>query len=332
MQKIGIIGAGAWGTALAQCLANGGHDVLIWAREPEVVESINARHINETFMPGITLNTAIGATDSLSKTAGCDTLLVVTPAQHVRGTLQSLKGDVAEHKPIVLCAKGIELETGLLMSQVAQEEVPNATIAILTGPTFASEIVRGLPSAVTIAAKDKDVAQEIREGLASKHLRPYITDDLIGAQIGGAVKNVIAIACGIVVGRGLGESARAALMTRGLAEMSRLASAMGGRKDTLMGMCGVGDLMLTCTSMQSRNYSLGVMLGEGKTLSDIMAQRQGKAVTEGVHTAAALMTMAKKHAVEMPIAEIIHRCVGLGEPLDACIEEMLDRPLRPEGA
>lgn len=330
MQKIGIIGAGAWGTALAQCLANGGLEVVLWAREPEVVESINQNHENTLFMPGITLDERIEATDSMSKTADCDTLLIVTPAQHVRGTLESLKGDIAEGKPVVLCSKGIEIDTGLLMSQIAEEEVPNATIAILTGPTFAAEIVRGLPSAVTIAAKDKDVAQEIREGLASKHLRPYITDDIIGTQIGGAVKNVIAIACGVAMGRGLGESARAALMTRGLAEMGRLAAAMGARKETLMGMCGVGDLVLTCTSMQSRNYSLGVALGEGKTLADIMEERKGKAVTEGVHTAAALMTMARKHAVDMPIAEIIHKCVGQGVPIDDCIEEMLDRPLRPE--
>lgn len=330
MKKIGIIGAGAWGTALAQCLANGGLDVLMWAREPEVVESINATHENTTFMPGIPLNNAIKATDSMTNTVDCDTLLVVTPAQHVRGTLESLKGDIAEGKPVILCSKGIEIESGLLMSQVAEEEVPSATIAILTGPTFAAEIVRGLPTGVTIAAKDKDVAQEIREGLSSKHLRPYITEDMIGTQIGGAVKNVVAIACGIVMGRGLGESARSALMTRGLAEMGRLASAMGAKKETLMGMCGVGDLVLTCTSMQSRNYSLGVALGEGKSMDDIMEERKGKAVTEGVHTAEALRTMAKKHAVDMPIADIVHKCVGEGVPIDECIEEMLDRPLRPE--
>lgn len=332
MQKIGIIGAGAWGTALAQCLANGGLDVVLWAREPEVVESINSNHENHLFMPGIPLNTRITATESMSGTADCDTLLVVTPAQRVRSTLESLKGDIAEGKPVVLCSKGIEIGSGLLMSQVAQEEVPNATIAVLTGPTFASEVVRGLPTAVTIAAKDKDVAQEIREGLSSKHLRPYITDDLLGTQIGGAVKNVIAIACGIVSGRDMGESGRAALMTRGLAEMGRLASAMGAKKETLMGMCGVGDLVLTCTSMQSRNYSLGIALGQGKSLEDIMAERQGKAVTEGVHTAAALKTMAKKHAVDMPICEIVHKCVGEGVPIEECINELLDRPLRPEVA
>ncbi len=330
MQKIGIIGAGSWGTALAQCLANGGKDVMLWSREPEVVESVNSKHENVIFMPGVPLHESIEATDSMSKTADCDTLLVVTPAQYVRGTLESLKGDIAEGKPVVLCSKGIEIESGLLMSQVAFEEVPNATIAVLTGPTFAAEIVRNKPSAVTIAAHDKDVAQEIREGLSSKYLRPYITDDLIGTQIGGAVKNVVAIACGIVTGRGMGESARAALMTRGLAEMGRLAAAMGAKKETLMGMCGVGDLMLTCTSMQSRNYSLGIQLGEGKALQDIMDERKGKAVTEGVHTAEALKIMAKKHAVDMPIADIVHKCVGEGASIDECIEEMLDRPLRPE--
>ena len=330
MQKIGIIGAGAWGTALAQCLADGGKEVLLWAREPEVVETINQSHENSHFMPGVKLNTSIEATDSMSKTVDCDTLLVVTPAQFVRSTLESLKGDIAEGKPVVLCSKGIEIDTGLLMSQVAHEEVPNATIAILTGPTFASEIVRGNPSAVTIAAHDKDVAQEIREGLSSRHLRPYITDDVLGTQIGGAVKNVIAIACGIVMGRNMGESARAALMTRGLTEMGRLASAMGARKETLMGMCGVGDLVLTCSSMQSRNFSLGVKLGEGMSMEDIMNERQGKAVTEGVHTALALKTMAKKHAVEMPICDIVHKCVGEGMSIDDCIQEMLDRPLRPE--
>jgi len=332
MEKIGIIGAGAWGTALAQSLASAGKDVMLWAREAEVVSAINQHHENKIFMPDVELDRKIRATDSLSQTVDCDAVLIVTPAQHVRATLAAIRGDVGQGKPVVICAKGIELESGDLMSQVAEQEIPDATIAILTGPTFASEIARGLPSAVTIAAKDKDVAQEIREGLASRTLRPYITDDLVGAQIGGALKNVVAIACGIIMGRGLGESARAALLTRGLAEMARLASAMGARKETLMGMCGVGDMVLTCSSLQSRNYSLGVALGEGKSLEEIMNQRQGKAVTEGVHTAKALMVMAKKHAVDMPVAEAVHRCVGEGNPLEDTIAEILDRPLRPEGS
>jgi len=329
MQKIGIIGAGAWGTALAQAIAGGGHDVLMWAREGNIVKSINDEHMNHAYAPDVKLHPSIRATESLAAAAAeCSTLLIVTPAQHVRTTLESLKGDLAEGKPVVICAKGIEIETGLLLSQVAQEIVPKAMVGILTGPTFASEIVRGLPSAVTIAAKDKDVAQEIRDAITSKTLRPYITDDMIGAQIGGAVKNVIAIACGVVMGKGLGESARAALLTRGLAEMSRLSSAMGAQKETLMGMCGIGDLMLTCSSMESRNYSLGYMMGQGKSLPEIMEDRQGKSVTEGVHTAKALIKMAKKHAVDMPVAEAVFKLVNEEIALEDIVENILERPLR----
>lgn len=329
MDKIGIIGAGAWGTALAQSLADSGRDVLMWAREPEVVTAINESHENSVFLPNIPLNEGIRATDSLSSVAGCDTLLLVTPAQYMRHSLSALKHEIAEHKPVVICSKGIEIETGLLMSQVAEEEVPKATVAILTGPTFAAEIARGLPSAVTIAAHDKDVAQEIREGVASKTLRPYITDDMIGAQIGGAVKNVIAIACGVLYGRKLGESAKAALLTRGLAEMGRLAAAMGAKKETLMGMCGVGDLMLTASSMQSRNFSLGVQLGEGMSIQDILSAR--RSVTEGVYTAKALVKMAQKQAVDMPICEAVNACVNEGMSVEDAINALLERPLKPEG-
>jgi glycerol-3-phosphate dehydrogenase (NAD(P)+) len=326
MNKIGIIGAGAWGTALAQCLAKSGKQVLIWAREPEVVSAINEEHENKVFIPGYKLHESIQATDRLSYTADCDTLLLVTPAQYVRATLDALKADIAEGKPIVICSKGIELSTGNLMTQVAEEEAPNATIAILTGPTFASEVIRGLPSAVTIAANDKDVAQELRDGLASRTLRPYITDDMIGAQLGGAVKNVIAIAAGVLNGRDLGENARAALITRGLAELARLASAMGAKKETLMGMCGIGDLLLTCSSMQSRNFSFGTELGQGKTMQDILDSRQS--VTEGVHTAKALMVMAKKHAVDMPISESVYQCLVKSADIEDVIDSILERPLR----
>ncbi len=328
MTKIGVIGAGAWGTALAQAIAaEGDREVLIWARESDVVEAINARHENAVFLPGIRLDPAIRAVDSLTGTMGCDLLLVVTPAQYVRPTLEGLKGELARGVPAVICAKGIEMKTGLLLSQVADEEVPNATLGVLTGPTFAGEIARGLPSAVTIAARDKESAERIRDMVACKSLRPYVSDDLLGAQIGGAVKNVIAIAAGIVAGRKLGDSARAALITRGLTEMGRLASAMGAKRETLMGMCGVGDLVLTASSMQSRNYSLGVKLGEGRTLEDILGER--KSVTEGVYTAAALKTMAKKHAVDMPICEGVNMFLNESAALGDIIEGMMDRPLKP---
>ncbi len=329
MAKIGIIGAGAWGTALAQVMTEAGREVILWAREPEVSESINERHENTMYLPGIVLNPALTATSSLSQVAGCDFLLLVTPAQHVRNTLQALKGEIAAGMPIVICAKGIECETGQLMSQVAHEEVPGATIAILSGPTFATDIAHGQPGAVTISAEDKDVLQEIREGLSCRTLRSYITDDLLGAQIGGAVKNVIAIACGIVMGAELGETARAALMTRGLAEMSRLATAMGAKKETLMGMCGVGDLVLTSTSLQSRNYSFGMELGQGRTVEQILGARNG--VTEGIHTARALITLAKGLAVEMPICEAVYKCTAEGLPVQDAVNLLLDRPLKPIG-
>ncbi|MCB9987746.1 MAG: NAD(P)-dependent glycerol-3-phosphate dehydrogenase [Rhodospirillales bacterium] len=329
MQKIGVIGAGAWGTALAEVLANAGKDIILWAREPEVVAAINERHENEIFLPGVKLNSNIQATTSLSHTAECDFLLLVTPAQHIRATLQSLKGEIAAGKPVVICAKGIELGTGLLMSQVAEDEAPGATYAILSGPTFAADIARGLPSAVTVSATDKDVLQEIRDGLACRTLRPYITEDMIGAQIGGAVKNVIAIACGIVIGHGLGESARAALMTRGLAEMSRLATAMGAKKETLMGMCGIGDLVLTCSSTQSRNYSLGVEIGKGGSAKEILSGR--KSVTEGFYTAEALVKMARTHAVDMPICEAVYKCACEDMPVAEAVNLLLDRPLKALG-
>ncbi len=328
MKKIGIIGAGAWGTALAQNMANAGRDVILWAREPEVVQSVNSSHENELFLKGVKLHPAIKATESVSQAADSDVIMLVTPAQHVRASLGSLKGHLADGRPVIICAKGIELDTGLLMSQVATDVVPNAVVAIMTGPTFASEIARGLPCAVTLAIQDKDVAQELADTIGNKALRPYISDDLLGTQIGGAVKNVIAIACGVIAGRKMGESARAALVTRGLAEMARLASAMGANKQTLTGMCGIGDLMLTCASMQSRNYSLGMALGEGKSLQDILSSRNS--VTEGVHTAKALMVMAKKHAVEMPISEAVHKCLNEGVAIDDVIEDILGRPIKKE--
>lgn len=328
MEKIGVIGGGAWGTALAQSMANAGHDVLIWAREPEVISSINDKHENTAFLPDIPLNDKIQATDRLSAAAKCDVLLLVTPAQYLRTTLQDMKEDITEGKPLVICSKGIEISSGKMMTEVAGEEVPQAMITVLTGPTFAADIARDLPSAVTLAGKDKDKTKALAEELATKNLRPYICDDLIGAQIGGAVKNVIAIAAGILEGQKLGESARAALITRGLAEMARLTSAMGGKKETLMGMCGIGDLMLTCNSMESRNFSFGVMLGQGKTMQEIMLER--RSVTEGVHTAEALMTMAKNHAVEMPIAEAVYQCLHGGRAVTDVIDDMLERPVKME--
>lgn len=328
MQTIGVIGAGAWGTALAQILCKYGRSVTLYAREAELAASITDRHDNPTYLPGIPLCEDLKATSDIHEAAKAQILLITTPAQHVRTALEKMKDDITADTSIVICAKGVELQTGMLMSQVAKEVLPETKIAILTGPTFASEIARGLPSAVTLATTDKDSGKRLQEALGVKSFRPYLTEDVIGAQLGGAIKNVIAIACGIVQGRNMGDNARAALLTRGIAEIARLAVAMGAKKETLLGMCGIGDLMLTCSSMQSRNYSLGVALGEGKTLHEILGPR--KAVTEGVHTAKATLELARKNAVDMPISEAVNKTLNEGVSIDEAIQEMLNRPFSYE--
>lgn len=326
MKKIGIIGAGAWGTALANIIRRSENEVVIWAREHEVVTAINETHENPYFLKDIKLDKEIRATNSLSEVTDADILFLVTPAQHVRKSLQALEA-LPPEKPLVICSKGVELETGNLMTQIAQEELPGSKVGVMTGPTFAEELGRGLPSAVTLAFSDKDTAQFIIDTVASKTFRLYHNEDVIGAQIGGAVKNIIAIACGAAYGMRLGESARAALMTRGLAEMARLASAMGASRTTLLGMCGVGDLMLTCNSMKSRNFSLGAALGEGRTLDEILTEREGKAVTEGVDTARAVKVMIDAQAVSMPISEIVFEVLTQSLPIRDALDKLLERPL-----
>lgn len=327
MQTIGVIGGGAWGTALAQVFAKNGRDTTLWAREPEVVNSIRTHHQNSVFLPGVELSKSLNTTGSLGDIAQKDILVLVSPAQYVRTTLGSLKKDLND-KPVVICAKGIEIGTGLLLSQVAEEIAPKAKIAILTGPTFAAEIAKGLPGAVTLACADDLLGKQLQSSLGSKYFRPYVTTDVAGAQVSGAIKNVIAIACGIIHGRNMGESARAALVTRGLAEITRLSMALGGRRETMMGLCGIGDLVLTCSSMQSRNFSLGAALGEGKSLDEILGGR--KEVTEGVYTAKATVELAKKLKVEMPVTAAVNRCLNESLPVDKAIEELLNRPVKEE--
>ncbi len=325
MQKIGVIGAGAWGTALAHMLASDGRDVTLWARETKLIDTIKSTHENTEYLPSIELDARLKATSDLSEVIKADVLLLVTPAQYMRKTLESV-ADQLDGKILVICSKGIELDTGKLLSQVCEEVAPNAKVAVLTGPTFASEIAAGLPGAVTIGCKDTDVAANLQKLLGVKNFRPYVTEDMIGVQLGGAIKNVIAIACGVVYGRQLGESARAALLTRGVAEIARLGVAMGAKKQTLLGMCGIGDLMLTASSMQSRNFSLGAALGEGRKLEDILGNRN--AVTEGLHTARSTLDLAKKFAVDMPITEAVFKCLHEGLPVDDAIEQMLNRPFK----
>ena len=325
--KIGVVGGGAWGTALAQVAASGGEDVLIWAREPEVVEAINAGHENKLFLKGIALGETIRATGELADLAGCDALLIVTPAQHLRSVVSKLPG---ESRPLVLCAKGIEDATGLLMHEVVREVRPASPVAILSGPTFAHEVAAGLPTAVTLAAGDRALGERLIARIARPSFRPYLSDDIAGAEVGGAVKNVLAIACGVVEGRRLGQNARAALISRGFAEMTRFGLARGARPETLAGLAGLGDLVLTCSSTSSRNFSLGKGLGEGARAADLLADR--RTVAEGAFTAPVLKRAAEAAGVDMPIVAAVCALLAEQASVDEVVERLLARPLRSEGA
>jgi glycerol-3-phosphate dehydrogenase (NAD(P)+) len=325
MNRLGVIGGGAWGTALAQVAAGGG-DVLLWAREPEVVDAINADHENRVFLPGLRLDPAIRATGDLAGLAACQVLIVVTPAQHMRSVLGALpRLDL----PLILCAKGIEEGSMKLMHEVAAEAQPDCPIAVLSGPTFAHEVAAGLPAAVTLAARHPGLGERLRARLALPAFRPYLSDDVAGAEIGGAVKNVLAIACGVVAGAGLGENARAALIARGFAEMTRFGLARGARAETLSGLSGLGDLVLTCSSTSSRNFSLGIGLGEGRPAASLLADR--RTIAEGAFTAPVLARAAAEARVEMPVVGAV--CALLeGAGPGAVIDSLLARPLRDERA
>jgi glycerol-3-phosphate dehydrogenase (NAD(P)+) len=322
--KVGILGAGAWGTALAQVAAQNGEEVLLWAREPDVAEAINATRENPVFLPGVPLAANIRAVCNLEPLESCDALLVVTPAQHVRATLSQTSIGAT---PLVLCAKGIEAGTRLLVGEVAREVHPGAPIAVLSGPTFAHEVAAGLPTAVTLACEDADLRTQLAERLASPAFRPYASSDVAGAEIGGAVKNVLAIACGVVEGAGLGQNARAALIARGFAEMTRFGLARGARAETLAGLSGLGDLVLTCSSTSSRNFSLGLGLGQGKPAAALLADR--KTVAEGAFTAPVLREAAQEAGVDMPVTQAVCRLLD-GADVRAVIEDLLARPLRDE--
>ncbi|WP_188053257.1 NAD(P)H-dependent glycerol-3-phosphate dehydrogenase [Sphingosinithalassobacter sp. CS137] len=322
---IGVIGGGAWGTALAQVLASGGTAVRLWAREAEVVDAINERHENTVFLPGIPLSPNVSATQELGDLADADPILVVTPAQHMRAVLRELPG---RGQPLILCSKGIEAGSHQFLHHVAAEEVPGSRIAVLSGPTFAHEVASGLPTAVTLAADPIDCANELAGVIARPSFRPYVSSDVVGAEIGGAVKNVLAIACGVVEGAGLGQNARAAVIARGFAEMTRFGVARGARVETLAGLCGLGDLVLTCSSTSSRNYSLGVGLGRGQSAQSLLADR--KTVAEGAFTAPVLREAALAAGVDMPVAQAVCALLDGAEVADV-VDGLLNRPLREEG-
>ena len=324
--NLGIIGGGAWGTALAQVASAGERETLLWALEPDVVEAVNGRHENPVFLAGVPLNPAIRATSNLTELDGCDAWLIVTPAQHMRAVLE---GAPRCDKPLILCSKGIEEASGELLHRVARQACPNAPVAVLSGPTFAHEVAKGLPTAVTLAAEDAVLAKQLRDRIAQPTFRIYVSDDVAGAEIGGAVKNVLAIACGVVEGRGLGQNARAALVGRGFAEMTRFGVAFGARRETLAGLSGLGDLVLTCSSTSSRNYSLGLGIGQGRSAAELMAN--SKTVAEGAFTAPVLARLARDKGIDMPIVDAVDALITGRANVDQALDALLPRPPRAEG-
>lgn len=327
-RKAGVIGAGAWGTALAQACVRAGLEVILQAREAEVVESISRRSENEAFLPGVRLDPALKVTGDMADLADCDLVLAVPPAQHMRATLTAFAPHARPGLPVVLCSKGIERGSLKLMTEVLAETLPKAAPAVLSGPSFAGEVARGLPTAVTLACPDAQLNADLARAIAGPLFRPYLADDMIGAEAGGALKNVLAIACGIVEGRELGRSAHAAVITRGFAEMTRVAVALGGREETVAGLCGLGDLVLTCSSPQSRNMSVGLALGRGATLAQALSGK--RSVAEGVESAPAVRELTRRLGVETPICEAVAAVLAGETDVDGAIEALLNRPLRTE--
>ena len=325
IEKLAVIGGGAWGTALAQVAATGGRETLLWALEDDVVTAINRIHENPVYLKGIPLDPAIRATGNFSDLLEADAWIVVTPAQHMRAVLSR---SPCPGMPLVLCSKGIEEASGQLLHDVAHDVCETSPVAILSGPTFAHEVAAGLPTAVSLACEDKELGEALRERISSASFRTYLGNDVVGAEIGGAVKNVLAIACGVVEGKGLGQNARSALIARGFAEMTRFGMAKGARRETLAGLSGLGDLVLTCSSTASRNFSLGKALGEGRSAAELMTDR--RTVAEGAHTAPVLHRIAQAEGIDMPIVAAVVALLRGEARVDDVLADLMTRPHRPE--
>jgi glycerol-3-phosphate dehydrogenase (NAD(P)+) len=322
-QTVAVIGAGAWGTALAGVAARAGRDVVLYARDAAIAAEIAATRANPK-LPALTLDLSVKVTDDIALAAGADIILVATPAQNLREAAAAIAPYLAVTKPVIACAKGIERGTHKFMTEVIAEAAPNAIPAILSGPSFADDVAHGLPTAVTLAAQDEELAIALVQALGSATFRPYHTTDARGVEIGGAAKNVLAIAAGIVVGRQLGASAQAALTTRGFSELMRLGRACGARSETMSGLSGLGDLILTCSSPQSRNLALGIALGHGEP------PPRGK-LAEGEFTAPVLVELAASQNVDMPVSTAVAAILSGATTIDAAIESLLTRPFKAEG-
>lgn len=328
MNRIGILGAGAWGTALAKALSRDGRDIILWGRDPELVKAINKQHENIVYLSKVELPKTIRATTELSDLLDVEALLLVAPAQKTREILEKIAPQLPSWIPLIICSKGIENETGQLLSEAVHETVDGNPIAILSGPNFAHEIVLGLPAATTIATNDRDLGFLLVESFGSPNLRPYYSPDPIGVQIGGALKNVYAIASGITTGKNLGQNASAALITRCLAEMARLGMRMGADYKTFAGLSGVGDLMLSCSSERSRNMRFGMALAQGRTPQEIMGET--RSIFEGYHTTFSIKKLAKKADVDMPVAEGVYKILYEGADINSSIQNLLNRPFSEE--
>lgn len=330
MKKIAVVGTGIWGTALALTAARAGNQVLCWAREQEVVDAINQKHVNKLFLPDIPLPDAIRATNNMADVFEfADVVLLTASAQWTRATLKLMKPFVKESTIIVLCAKGIEVDTGKMLSEIVDEEIPGATIAILSGPGFAIDVAQRKLASVTIACAKDGIATQLANMLGTPYFRPYTTTDMISPQVGGSVKNVIAIASGVVEGASLGDGARAALITRGFHEMAKFADTLGGSLTTMMGMSGLGDLVLTASCSQSRNFSFGYEIGVQGHARKLI--EENTRTVEGIYTAKAVMKRARELNIEMPICEMVCRVLFNDMALKDAMAELMSRPYREEG-
>ena len=328
--RVGVIGGGAWGTALAILANRAGSRVMLGTRNPNVQQSIRDHRSNDIYLPSVFIDPHIEVTDKIAQVCRSDVLIMAVPSHILRSACIAVSDTLDSKVPIVIASKGVERGSLMLMSEVVEDLLPNNPIGIISGPNFAEEAARGMPTATTIASHNPELLDMLTYALGGRLFRPYLTDDVIGTQIGGAIKNVIAIACGISIGRGLGENTRAALVTRGFAEMARLAQAKGGRYETLMGLSGLGDLILTCGSQKSRNLSFGTAIGMGKSKDEVLASR-GRGATEGVVSAESVQRLAKKHNISMPICDAVYRILYENADLDKVIAGLLERPFASEG-
>jgi len=327
--RVGVLGGGAWGTALSIVANRAGNEVLLGTRNENVIHSISERRTNDIYLPSVFIDPSIKITNEFADVCRGDILILATPSHCLRAVCISMSDILSPDVAVVIACKGIERGSIMLMSEVVQEILPNNPIAVISGPNFADETARGLPTATTIACAEKKLWDMLTYALGGRLFRPYMTDDIIGTQIGGVVKNVISVACGIAEGKNMGANARAALVTRGFAEMSRLALAKGGRYETLMGLSGLGDLILTSGSTKSRNMSFGVEIGRGKSKDELLASL-GRTAVEGVVSAESITRLAKKHGVSMPICDAVHQILYENAPVDEVVESLLTRPFAAE--